>query len=208
MSHSTFRTSYHRTFGTPVYSPVSSNIGGRYISSSVPTRSVDFRSRSSAPAPRLSYDKVDFSSAEAVNQEFFATRSNEKRELQELNDRFASFIEKVRYLEQQNSKLILELGQYKDQQQGPSGRINELCQQEMRELRRQLELMGKDRDQMQVERDNLAEDVALLKQRCVCWCMLVWDRLQITNKSFKKIQKSHLLVIFKLHCSILYYMHC
>lgn len=168
MSHSTFRTSYHRTYGTPVYSPVSSRIGGRYISSSVPTRSVDFRSRSSAPAPRLSYDKVDFSLAEAVNQEFLATRSNEKRELQELNDRFASFIEKVRYLEQQNSKLILELGQYKDQQQGPSGRINELCQQEMREMRRQLDLMGKDRDQMQVERDNLAEDVALLKQRCVC----------------------------------------
>uniref|UniRef100_A0A672K9C8 Plasticin-like n=1 Tax=Sinocyclocheilus grahami TaxID=75366 RepID=A0A672K9C8_SINGR len=165
MSHSTFRTSYHRTFGAPVYSPVSSHIGGRYISSSIPTRSVDFRSRSSAPAPRLSYDKLDFSLAGAINQEFLATRSNEKRELQELNDRFASFIEKVRYLEQQNSKLILELGQYKDQQQGPSGRINELCQQEMREMRRQLELMGKDRDQMQVERDNLAEDVALLKQR-------------------------------------------
>uniref|UniRef100_A0A673KL87 Plasticin n=1 Tax=Sinocyclocheilus rhinocerous TaxID=307959 RepID=A0A673KL87_9TELE len=165
MSHSTFRTSYHRTFGTPVYSPVSSHIGGRYISSSIPTRSVDFRSRSSAPAPRLSYDKLDFSLAGAINQEFLATRSNEKRELQELNDRFASFIEKVRYLEQQNSKLILELGQYKDQQQGPSGRVNELCQQEMREMRRQLELMGKDRDQMQVERDNLAEDVALLKQR-------------------------------------------
>ncbi|KAK2874631.1 hypothetical protein QQF64_003430 [Cirrhinus molitorella] len=164
MSHSTFRTSYHRNFGMPAYSPVSSRIGGRYISS-IPTRSVDFRSRSSAPAPRLSYDKVDFSLAEAVNQEFLATRSNEKRELQELNDRFASFIEKVRYLEQQNSKLILELGQYKDQQQGPSGRIHELCQQEMREMRRQLELMGKDRDQMQVERDNLAEDVALLKQR-------------------------------------------
>lgn len=167
MSHSSYRTSYQRTFGAPVYSPVSSRVGGRYISSSTPTRSVDFRSRSSAPGPRLSYDKVDFSLAEAVNQEFLTTRSNEKRELQELNDRFASFIEKVRYLEQQNSKLTLELGQFKEQQQGPSGRVNELCQQEMREMRRQMELMGNDRDQMQVERDNLAEDVALLKQRCV-----------------------------------------
>ncbi|XP_067287333.1 peripherin [Pseudorasbora parva] len=165
MSHSSYRTSYHRTFGAPVYSPVSSRVGNRYISSSMPSRSVDFRSRSSAPGPRLSYDKVDFSVAEAVNQEFLTTRSNEKKELQELNDRFASFIEKVRYLEQQNSKLTLELGQFREQQQGPSGRANELCQQEMRELRRQLELMANDRDQMQVERDNLAEDVALLKQR-------------------------------------------
>ncbi|XP_067244780.1 peripherin isoform X1 [Chanodichthys erythropterus] len=167
MSHSSYRTTYHRTFGPPAYSPVSSRVGGRYISSSMPTRTVDFRSRSSGPAPRLSYDKVDFSLAEAVNQEFLTTRSNEKRELQELNDRFASFIEKVRYLEQQNSRLTQELGQYKEkeQQQGPTGRVNELCQQEMRELRRQLELMGNDRDQTQVERDNLAEDVALLKQR-------------------------------------------
>nr|AAC34932.1 plasticin [Danio rerio] len=161
MSHYSYRTSHHRSYGTP---SVSSRIGGRYTSS-IPSRPVDFRSRSSAPAPRLSYDKVDFSLAEAVNQEFLATRSNEKRELQELNDRFASFIEKVRYLEQQNSRLTQELGQFKEQQQGPSGRLGDLCQQEMRELRRQLELMGKDRDQMQVERDNLAEDVALLKQR-------------------------------------------
>ncbi|KTG31495.1 hypothetical protein cypCar_00024336 [Cyprinus carpio] len=158
----------------PVYSPVSSHIGGRYISSSVPTRSVDFRSRSSAPAPRLSYDKVDFSSAEAVNQEFFATRSNEKRELQELNDRFASFIEKVRYLEQQNSKLILELGQYKDQQQGPSGRINDLLNEEMQkrqEAENNLTLFRKDVDdatlaRLELERkiESLMDEIEFLKK--------------------------------------------
>ncbi|KPP74064.1 plasticin-like, partial [Scleropages formosus] len=172
MSHATVRTSYRRTFGAappmPLYSPVSSRIslsGGRYLSSAplASTRSVGYRVRSSVPAPRLSYEKVDFSLAEAINQEFLTTRSNEKAELQELNDRFASFIEKVRYLEQQNASLQSELSHFKGQQE--SSRADELFQQELRELRRQLEVMGKERDQFQVERDNLADDLALLKQR-------------------------------------------
>lgn len=126
------------------------------------------RSRSSAQAPRLSYDKVDFTLAEAVNQEFLTTRSNEKAELQELNDRFASFIEKVRYLEQQNGALQQELSQYKgQQQQGQPTRANDLFQEELRELRRQIEAIGKERDQHLLERDNLAEDLALVKQRLV-----------------------------------------
>lgn len=174
MSHSTIRTSYRRTFGGPAvmssmssmpsYTPVSS----RYLGpapSSISSRS--YRVRSSAPAvPRLSYDKVDFSLADSINQEFLSMRSNEKQELQELNDRFANFIERVRYLEQQNAALNNELNQFKGkQQQGQPNRASQMCQQEMRELRRQIELVGKDRDQMQVERDNMAEDLALLKQR-------------------------------------------
>jgi len=114
----------------------------------------------------LSYEKVDFTLAEAVNQEFRATRSNEKQELQELNDRFASFIEKVRYLEQQNSGLQSELNQYKGQQQhGQPNRASELFQEELRELRAQVEAVGKERDQYQLERDNLAEDCNMLRQR-------------------------------------------
>ncbi|KAJ8412123.1 hypothetical protein AAFF_G00143900 [Aldrovandia affinis] len=181
MSHSSVRnssstsTSYRRAFGgaNPMssYSPISSRMsmgGGRYLSSmppSVTSRSAGYRLRSSSsPAPRLSYDKVDFSLAEAVNQEFLTTRSNEKAELQELNDRFASFIEKVRYLEQQNAGLQTELSQYKGQQQEPK-RADELFQRELRELRQQIEVMGKERDQFQVERDNMAEDLDLVKQR-------------------------------------------
>lgn len=60
-------------------------------------------------------ERLDFSMAEALNQEFLATRSNEKQELQELNDRFANFIEKVRFLEQQNAALRGELSQARGQ---------------------------------------------------------------------------------------------
>uniref|UniRef100_A0A673BHW7 IF rod domain-containing protein n=1 Tax=Sphaeramia orbicularis TaxID=375764 RepID=A0A673BHW7_9TELE len=183
MSHSSMHTStsYRRTFGSPhpismsSYSPVSSRMpmsSGRYMRSSSPvvaSRSNAYhqqRSRSSAQPPRIAYDKVDFTLAEAINQEFLTTRSNEKAELQELNDRFASFIEKVRYLEQQNGALQQELNQYKGQQQhGQPNRASDLFQEELRELRRQMDAIGKERDQYQLERDNLAEDMALLKQR-------------------------------------------
>lgn len=185
MSHTSVHTStsYRRTFGSPhpitmsSYSPAFSRMpmsGGRYMRSVSPvvaSRSTTYhqqRSRSSTQPPRLSYDKVDFTLAEAVNQEFLTTRSNEKAELQELNDRFASFIEKVRYLEQQNGALQQELNQYKGQQQhGQPNRASEIFQEELREMRRQMDDIGKERDQYQLERDNLAEDVALLKQRLV-----------------------------------------
>ncbi|XP_020792617.2 peripherin isoform X1 [Boleophthalmus pectinirostris] len=181
MSHSALHsTSYRRTFGSPhpismsSYSSVSSRMpsGGRYGHSMSPMRSTTSTSyhsqRSSRPQqpPRISYDKVDFTLAEAINQDFLATRSNEKAELQELNDRFASFIEKVRYLEQQNGALTQELNQFKGQaQQGQPNRATDLFQEEMREMRRQMEAIGKERDQYQMERDNLAEDLNLLKQR-------------------------------------------
>nr|XP_015815189.2 peripherin [Nothobranchius furzeri] len=183
MSHSSVHssTSYRRTFGSPhpislsSFTPVSSRppvSGGRYmrsVSPMVASRPATYqqqRTRSSPQPPRISYDKVDFTLAEAVNQEFLATRSNEKAELQQLNDRFASYIEKVRYLEQQNGALTQELNQYKGQyQQGQPNRASELFQEELRELRRQMDAVGKERDQYLLERDNLADDLTLLKQR-------------------------------------------
>lgn len=167
------RTSYRRTFGGPTTisaMPSYTSYSSRYLGPAPAVMSMrTIRARSSAPAPsvpRLSYEKVDFSLADSINQEFLSMRSNEKQELQELNDRFANFIEKVRYLEQQNATLTHELNQYKGKhQQGQPNRATQLCQQEMRELRRQVELIGKERDQIQVDRDNMAEDLALLKQR-------------------------------------------
>ncbi|MEE6471350.1 hypothetical protein FKM82_009249 [Ascaphus truei] len=176
MSHSGMKsasTSYRRTFGGPHMSPVSySSSSSRYLTSSRHLGSPSpgpasrssasaYRVRSSTPV-RVSLDRVDFSVAEAMNQEFLTTRSNEKAEMQELNDRFASFIDKVRYLEQQNALLVTEINQSRSREPARAG---ELCQQELRELRRQLDLLGKDRDHVQVERDNFAEDLAALKQR-------------------------------------------
>ncbi|XP_056418183.1 peripherin isoform X2 [Hyla sarda] len=166
--HRTSSTSYRRTFGAPLLSPLSYSSTrystSRHLGSPSPgpssRSSSAYRVRSSTPI-RVA-DRVDFSVAEALNQEFLTTRSNEKAELQELNDRFASFIEKVRYLEQQNAVLVTEINQARSKE--PT-RAADLCQQELRELRRQLDALGKERDRIQVERDNFAEDLNFLKQR-------------------------------------------
>ncbi|XP_026521367.1 desmin [Notechis scutatus] len=185
MSYSTQRvSSYRRTFGgtaapsfpSPTFprasfgtkgssaSSVSSRVYQVSRSAAVPTLS-SFRASYSAPL-RSAYqgagEVLDFSLADAMNQEFLQTRTNEKVELQELNDRFANYIEKVRFLEQQNALMVAEVNRLKGKE--PT-RIAEMYEEELRELRRQVELLTNQRARVDVERDNLIDDLQKLKQR-------------------------------------------
>lgn len=107
-------------------------------------------------------ETLDFSLADALNQEFLQTRTNEKAELQHLNDRFASYIEKVRFLEQQNQVLTVEVERLRGRE--PT-RIADLYEEEMRELRRQIEVVTNQGSRVEVERDNLVDDLQKLKLR-------------------------------------------
>lgn len=107
-------------------------------------------------------EKLDFSLADAMNQDFLHTRTNEKAELQHLNDRFANYIEKVRFLEQQNQALAVEIERLRGRE--PT-RIAEMYEDEMRELRRQVDALTNQRARVEVERDNLADDLQKLKLR-------------------------------------------
>ncbi|XP_048341301.1 desmin [Sphaerodactylus townsendi] len=171
-------SSYRRTFGGGAVSPsfprASFGSKGSSASSSVTSR-VYQMSRSAAPTSfRASYsaplrsayqgagELLDFSLADAMNQEFLQTRTNEKVELQELNDRFANYIEKVRFLEQQNALMVAEVNRLKGKE--PT-RIAEMYEEELRELRRQVEMLTSQRARVDVERENLLDDLQKLKQR-------------------------------------------
>lgn len=157
-SHMSSRVYEVKSASLPSYSSfrVSSGAGGLGATSAVRT---------------YSGEKLDFNLADAMNQDFLNTRTNEKAELQHLNDRFASYIEKVRFLEQQNAALTVEIEKLRNRE-GP-GRVAEMYEEEMRELRRQIEAVSNQRARVEVERDNLADDLQKLKLR---WVRLNWKK--------------------------------
>ncbi|CAM9807771.1 unnamed protein product [Bubo scandiacus] len=150
-------SSYGRRFGP-------ATLGYRVLPASPPGR---LRApRSTQPGPRtgarLGLGKMDLSLAAALNSEFRETRTNEKVEMMELNDRFASYIEKVRLLEQQNKVLVVELNRVREQE--PSC-LADIYQEELRDLRRHVEQLATAKARLEIEKENLAEDLGSLQQK-------------------------------------------
>ncbi|KAI4809004.1 hypothetical protein KUCAC02_017920 [Chaenocephalus aceratus] len=175
MSHSVPHSSYKKMFGGEKVATRSS-YSSRQFSSPVRSTRVSYglssaptmyatktqRLRSSAAMPRLSSDNLDFSLSNAINSEFMTNRTNEKVQMQSLNDRFANYIDKVRFLEQQNKILLAELEQLRGK---GTSRVGDLYEDEMRELRHQVDQLTNDKARVEVYRDNLADDIDRLREK-------------------------------------------
>ncbi|KAM6939852.1 internexin neuronal intermediate filament protein, alpha b [Xenentodon cancila] len=163
-------SSYRRIFGdspryasSPSRTPVSSR--GSYRSSSLSRTNISSLgsySRKSGRSFSMPLETFDLTQSSVLNNEFKIIRTNEKEQMQGLNDRFAMFIEKVRNLEQHNKVLETELIALRQRQTEPS-RLAELYQQEIRELRSQLEELNGEKSQLMIERDNIDDDLQKLR---------------------------------------------
>ncbi|XP_053193719.1 glial fibrillary acidic protein [Scomber japonicus] len=168
------QSSYRRRFGFTSSSSTGVRIGslssGRYswhgtprtLTHSSPVSRISLGSTSMAMLGGSTGDRLDFSADSLMKSQFKETRTNEKVEMMGLNDRFASYIEKVRLLEQQNKVLVVELNQLKGKE--PS-RLGDIYQEELRDLRRQVDSLTSGKARLEIEKDSLAADVSTLKQR-------------------------------------------
>lgn len=100
----------------------------------------------------------------SLNTELLDLRSQEREQLVELNDRFATYIEKVRHLELQNRALLDELEALRRQQTNPS-RLQTLYEGQVRSLRAMIDSENGDKMQMEADRENLRGLHQQMKER-------------------------------------------
>ncbi|XP_070697728.1 alpha-internexin-like [Pempheris klunzingeri] len=169
-------SSYRRIFGdSPRFSASSSRMSsasprgppGLRSTAAAPRSSASSLSlyrrvgRSSTSFSPMSINTLDLTQTSVANNELKVVRTNEKEQLQGLNDRFAMFIDKVRHLEQQNKVLEMELVTLRQKQSEPS-RVADLYQQEMRDLRSQVEELSREKNRILIERNNLEDELQKL----------------------------------------------
>ncbi|GLD48991.1 glial fibrillary acidic protein [Lates japonicus] len=174
MESQRLQSSYRKRFGPWGSSATAVRIGnlssGRFswhgtprtLTHSSPISRISLGSANAALLLGSPGDRLDFSADSLMKAQYKETRTNEKMEMMGLNDRFASYIEKVRLLEQQNKVLVAELNQLKGKE--PS-HLGDIYQEELRDLRRQVDGLTAGKARLEIERDNLAADVGTLKQR-------------------------------------------
>lgn len=141
--------SSHRTYGSPSV-----------------TTSSSYR-RTAAPGRAFSsmQDSVmDLAQSTAVTNELKIIRTNEKEQLQGLNDRFVSFIEKVHNLEQHNKVLEAEVTLLRQRNNEPS-RLHELYEQEIRELRARVEELTHEKSQAHLDCVQMNETLERVKEK-------------------------------------------
>ncbi|XP_070782621.1 internexin neuronal intermediate filament protein, alpha b [Enoplosus armatus] len=166
-------SSYRKIFGdspryasSPSRSAVNVSSRGGYRSSSLSRSNVSslgsYSRKSGRSFSSMPLETFDLTQSSVLNNEFKIIRTNEKEQMQGLNDRFAMFIDKVRNLEQHNKVLETELNTLRQRQTEPS-RLAELYQQEIRELRSQLEELNGEKSQFMLERDGIEEELQKLR---------------------------------------------
>jgi len=94
-----------------------------------------------------------------------STRDKEKKDMQDLNERFASYIEKVRFLEAQNRRLGGELDKLKSKWGKETTQIKGLYQAELDEAKRLLEEAQKEKSRLEMRIAALEDQLANLRSK-------------------------------------------
>jgi len=94
-----------------------------------------------------------------------SSREREKKDMQDLNERFASYIEKVRFLEAQNRRLADELEKLKAKWGKETTQIKAMFQAELDEARKCLDDADKEKARLEIRVASLEEQLEELRQK-------------------------------------------
>uniref|UniRef100_A0A8C9Y608 Neurofilament light chain b n=2 Tax=Sander lucioperca TaxID=283035 RepID=A0A8C9Y608_SANLU len=108
--------------------------------------------------------ELELSQAAQISSDFRTVRTQERSQLQDLNDRFAGFIERVRELEQQNRALEAELLLLRQRHNEPS-RLRALYEQEARSLRAAVDEARAEQQAVLGQRERLEQTLSALQGR-------------------------------------------
>ena len=93
------------------------------------------------------------------------TREREKMDMRDLNERFANYIEKVRFLEAQNRKLASELEELKGKWGKETNAIKVMYETELREARELLEETNKEKGKLELRLQALQDQMGELHRQ-------------------------------------------
>ncbi|KAJ8304161.1 hypothetical protein KUTeg_017746 [Tegillarca granosa] len=86
------------------------------------------------------------------------TRQQEKEQLQNLNDRLAAYIDKVRFLETENSRLSVQVRSSEETISREVTNVKTLYESELADARKLLDELGKEKAALQIELSKYKED--------------------------------------------------
>ncbi|RUS74984.1 hypothetical protein EGW08_017251 [Elysia chlorotica] len=126
------------------------------------TRVMEMSSSSAFHMPGMSTNHT----APAVSS-FKTNREKEKKDMQDLNERFANYIEKVRFLEAQNKKLVSELEQLRSHWGKETSAVKQMYETELDEARKLIDDTNKEKSRLQLRVGQLEEqlDDAMRQER-------------------------------------------
>lgn len=118
-------------------------------------------SKSSTPAPPPAASPRPTSPLSPTRH----SRIAEKVELQNLNDRLACYIDRVRYLENENARLSVEVQTSRESVTRETSNIKQMYENELSDARKLLDETAREKAKLEIDAKRLWEENHDLKQR-------------------------------------------
>ncbi|XP_050415684.1 60 kDa neurofilament protein isoform X3 [Patella vulgata] len=119
------------------------------------TRTVEMSSGFMPSAGPGGYANISSSGVKNVQ----TTRQREKKDMRDLNERFANYIEKVRFLEAQNKKLASELEELKSKWGKETSAIKQMYGAELEEARKLIDDTNKEKSRLELRVSTITEQL-------------------------------------------------